>query len=88
MTVEVVILVLLSIAKKGNTGKDKNSMTDRIIKNIPTLSFQFFLSISTSLSCGMSAYKGREKYVLIFQKDIFYPVSHNEITDIFILFKI
>ena len=60
MTVEVVILVLLSIAKKGNTGKDKNSMTDRTIKNIPTLSFQFFLSISTSSSCRLFVDKGRE----------------------------
>ena len=29
-----------------------------------------------------------EKYVLIFQKDIFYPVSYNGITDILILFEI
>ena len=34
MTVEAVILVLLSRAKKGTTGKDKNSITDRNLQMI------------------------------------------------------
>ena len=41
-TVEIVTLVLLSKAKKGITGKDKNSSTENTIMTKPNLNLQLY----------------------------------------------